>query len=179
MPKHVEHEDKLNGLLWALFGLTLASEFLSKWFPWIGHVGIALAAVSLVWVLAIFWWRLTHLTDEKRVYRRPTDGDYWRLFVVLWLGYGKVATISPGVFLLMSLLAVPLLFLLVTIGVTDWVLEKSMSTRAIGCFAFAYFLFVWQKNALVEHYGVPIIGHFLEKPNFEAQYYGFFRSFNG
>lgn len=171
MPKHVELENKLNCLLWALFGLTLASGFLSKWIPWIGYVGIAVAAVSLIWVLAIFWWRLTHLTDEKRVYRRPTDGDYWRLFVVLWLGYGKIATLSPSAFLFMSLLATPLLFLLATIGVTDWILEKSISTRAIGCFAFTYFLFVWQKNALVEHYGVPIIGHFLEKPNFEAQYY--------
>lgn len=171
MPFFISHESKLNGLLWSLFGMSLVDSFLSKWVPWLNFVVVAVAVVSLGWVLLIFWWRLTHLTDEARVYKRPTDGDYWRLFVVLWLGYGKIADLSPTAFFVMSLIAVPVLFVLVSIGLTDSVIEKSLTPRALGCFAFCYFLFGWQKSSLIEHYGVPIIGHILEKPNFDAQYY--------
>jgi len=171
MPLHIKHEDKLNMLLWGLFGLKLLSGYALKWVPWVAQAVIAIAAISIGWTLAIFCWRLTHLDHEPRVYRRPTDGDYWRLFVCLWLGYGPLASQSESLFLLMSLIAVPTLFLLVTIGIADAVIEKKLTPLVIGCFAFVYFLFGWQKVALIEHYGVPIIGHFLEKPNFKARYY--------
>lgn len=40
----------------------------------------------------------------------------------------------------------------------------------IGCLAFGYFLLSWEKDAYVEHYGVPIVGHFFEKPEYHAKY---------
>ena len=35
---------------------------------------------------------------------------------------------------------------------------------------FACFLLSWVKGAYVIHYGVPIVGHFLEKPEYDAKY---------
>ena len=40
----------------------------------------------------------------------------------------------------------------------------------IGCLAFGYFLLSWEKDTYVIHYGVPIIGHFFEKPEYDAKY---------
>jgi len=40
----------------------------------------------------------------------------------------------------------------------------------IGTLAFGYFLLSREKGSYVIHYGVPIVGHFLEKPEYDAVY---------
>ena len=179
MPLHVEHEEKLNVALLVLVGVSLISGFVTKWLPWLPTVILWSAVMCLLWILAICYWRLTNKRDEPRIYQRLTDADYWRIFGFFWVGYSRIAHSSESAFFLISLVAVPVFFLLVTIGIVDSALNKTLTPRAIGCAIFVWLLYGWQKSAFVEHHGVPIIGHFLEKPKFNAQYYVRVSNVNG
>lgn len=170
IPFYVENEQKLNWFLGSFFAASILSVFIGN--PsWISHIVTAIGILALLWQLMIIAWRLKSQKNEEILYRRLTDGDYWRLFFSLYLSYYSIASISKGIFLLSLIFTVPFLFILVCISIVDTTLQKSITLRAIGCVAFAYFLFCWKKNVFIEHYGVPIIGHILEKNNYTAIYY--------
>jgi hypothetical protein len=169
-PSYVENEQKLNWFLGSFFAASILSVFIGN--PsWISLTVTGIGFIALLWQLMIIAWRLKSKKNKEILYRRLNDGDYWRLFFSLYLSYYSIASISKGIFLLSLIFTVPFLFILVCISIVDTTIQKAITIRAIGCVAFAYFLFCWQKNALIEHYGVPIIGHFLEKRNYKAKYY--------
>jgi hypothetical protein len=49
--------------------------------------------------------------------------------------------------------------------------HKKLTLLAVGCIFFTYCLLAWERGVFVYHYGVPIIGHFFEKPEYQAKYY--------
>ena|GEM_PF-1193975 len=175
MPDHVHHEDKLNWLLGLLVVTSLGLNLLGPR-TWLSDAVAAVGTLALVWEISIIIRKVSNsegdsIFYERVVYERVADEDFWRLFGGLWVVNREIVTVSSGAFLIFSLFTVPLLFLLVTIAIVDVSLQKMIFPRVLGWLVFACILFGWQKRGLVEHYGVPIIGHFLEKPSYNAQYY--------
>ena len=170
-PAYVKNVKKIDALLWTLAGLTVALAIWPGAATGIRRMITVVTLVALIWIFLIMRWRITRLRSEKWVYRRLTPGDCLRLFVVLWLGYGNIASISPTSFILISIVVVPLFFVVIAIGLIAIFVEEEPSVLVVTSIAVSYLLFSWQKKAFVTHHGVPIIGHFLEKPNFDARYY--------
>jgi hypothetical protein len=170
LPFYVRSEKKLNWLLYSLVFWIFLSACLGN--PkWVSQIVTLIGVISIIWQSLIIVWRIKNEKNEELLYNRLSVEDYWRLFFGLLSSYQYVAFFSKETFLLYSLITAPLMFMVVTISIVDVFLNKKLTPIAIGCIAFAYFLFSWQKNAFIEHYGVPIIGHILEKNNYTAIYY--------
>jgi hypothetical protein len=54
--------------------------------------------------------------------------------------------------------------------------HRSITTLLIGCVLFFVFLLYCFKGVYDVHYGAPVIGHFFEKPEYDAKYYVEIRS---
>jgi hypothetical protein len=75
-----------------------------------------------------------------------------------------------GFHLFTAVSLVVFLALLSIIGTDLW--RKNVSSdRVLGCAVFAFCILTWERNTLVRHYGVPVIGHFFERPQYDARYY--------
>lgn len=57
-----------------------------------------------------------------------------------------------------------------TIAICDSVIHKMITPLTIGCLVFIYINVSRQEKRFLQHYGVPIIGHFLEKSNYNTQH---------
>ena len=133
-----------------------------------------LAPISLlVWHVFLLHRRLAgqeNEADDHPFYERFDAGDWSRIFVILWIGHRPLATdYLWGFFLFSGIVAVLLCILAFTASV-EFFRKKTPKTLVIGCLAFVYFLLAWEKNTYVVHYGVPIVGHFFEKPEYHAKY---------
>ncbi len=130
-------------------------------------------ASLLVWQAILLYRRLIQkdsVETEQPFYERLREGDWWRIFLILWIGHSPLATDYLVGFVLFSAFALFLLGLLVFTASAERFRKKKMTSLAIGCLAFGFCLLIWEKGAYVEHYGVPIIGHFFEKPEYQAKY---------
>jgi len=161
-PIFVKFVHGLNTLIWLLlvtdyFKLTITS--------------IVLFIFTLFWALSIIMWRIKNTSEEKLLYLKVLSSDYIRIFFICLLGYHSFATFSSKLFLLSLIFTVPFMLILFTIGVFECIKNKTITMIAIGSFLFTLFLFNAQKYALSYHFGVPILGHFLEKPEYTALYY--------
>ena len=103
-------------------------------------------------------------------YERIYEEDWWRIFLILWIGHRPFASDYLLGFYAFSVLAFSLLGLLVFMSGVELVRKKRATLLVIGCLAFGYFLLSWERSTFVEHYGVPIVGDFFEKPEYHAKY---------
>ncbi len=103
-------------------------------------------------------------------YESFESGDWWRVFWILWIGHTPLASEYLWGFFLFSGLAALLICVCVFTASVEFARKNTATPLAIACLAFAYFLASWEKNSYVVHYGVPIVGHFLEKPEYHAKY---------
>jgi hypothetical protein len=133
-----------------------------------------LAPISLlVWQVALLYCRLFrqhHSETEQPFYERIENGDWWRVFWILWVGHRPFASDYLLGFHVFSALVVSLLGVIAVTSSIEYFRKKTATPLIIGCLAFGYFLLAWEKNTYVEHYGVPIVGHFFEKPEYHAKY---------
>jgi len=127
----------------------------------------------LVWQVVLLHRRLAGQENEAGdppFYERFDSGDWWRIFGILWIGHRPLATdYLLGFFVFSGIVAVLLCILAFTASV-EFFRKKTATPLVIGCLAFVYFLLAWEKNSYVVHYGVPIVGHFFEKPEYHAKY---------
>lgn len=126
----------------------------------------------LVWQATLLRLRLAQPGERSDLpfYERFETGDWWRLFWLLWIGHSPLASSYTWGFFLFSLLVALLIGLLVFTASVEYFRKKTATPLLIGCLAFGYFLLSWEKNMYVIHYGVPIVGHFFEKPEYDAKY---------
>ncbi len=127
----------------------------------------------LVWQAVLLYRRFAPQDGdemEEPFYKQIDTGDWWRVFWLLWIGHRPFASDYLLGFYVFSALVISLLGLLVFTSFVESFREKTATPLVIGCLAFGYFLLSWEKNTYVEHYGVPIIGHFFEKPEYHAKY---------
>jgi len=128
--------------------------------------------VFLLWQLLVIREQLRSPRTEPdvRFYERIKAADWWRMFFVLWIGQRPLATDFHWGFLLFSGLVVVLVIVIVYTASVEVYRKRVATPLLVGCLLFGYFLLRWEKNLYAIHYGVPIIGHFLEKPEYDAQY---------
>jgi hypothetical protein len=107
---------------------------------------------------------------ESIPYRRLTSGDYYRWFFIVWAGWTPLATAYEAGFLLAAAVAIVSVLLAVTIAVVELYRRRDLSPLVIGMGCIVYFFLSWLKMGYCHHYGVPIIGHFFERPEYSARY---------
>ena len=147
-PFYVRYQEKLSWLLYSLVFWIFLSACLGN--PkWVTHIVTIIGLISVIWQSLIIVWRIKNEKNEELPYNRLSFEDYWRLFWGLLFSYQYVAFLSKGTFLFYSLISVPLMFIFVTISIVDSLLNKKLTPIAIGCIAFSYFIFSWQKMHLL------------------------------
>lgn len=104
-------------------------------------------------------------------HQRFQSGDFFRVFLILWAGHDALAARHLFGFYIFSAIAVVLLFILITIIGVEVFRHRNLTGWIFGCSVFAYCLLSWEQQVFVQHYGVPIIGHFFERPEYDARYY--------
>ncbi len=126
----------------------------------------------LIWQVLILRHRFVQLRETADVpfYERIDTGDWWRVFFILWSGHNPFASDYAWGFFLFSVIVAVLVGLLVFTVSIEFYRKRTATPLLIGCLAFGYFLLSWERDTYVIHYGVPIIGHFFEKPEYDARY---------
>ncbi len=149
-----------------------AKAALTKALPSVYLVFVVTPLVLLVWqaLILLARWRKT-LADVTASPNKIVDtGDWWRLFFILWGGHRALASEFLWGFYTFSLIVAGLLVALASSASVEFYKRRTATPLVIGCIAFAYFILAWEKNMYVIHYGVPILEHFFEKPEYDAKY---------
>ena len=60
---------------------------------------------------------------------------------------------------------------LLTVSCLEFYRKRELTLRLLGYMLFLWCLFAWGKNSYIVHYGVHVIGHYLEKPSYTTKYY--------
>jgi hypothetical protein len=168
---------KFNALNWAIGGYTaltiLGYSKINATAPSL-LVFFALAPIALLsWQAILLHNRFTNQLSDKKAepfYELLDLGDYWRVFFILLFGAKPLASQYLLGFYVFSALVLFLVGIFIFISCVEYFRKRNLSPLIVGCLVFSYFLVCWEKNMYVEHYGVPIIGHFLEKPNYYTKY---------
>lgn len=125
----------------------------------------------LVWQAMILRHRFVQLKEKAGApfYECIDTSDWWRVFWILAFGHRPLASDYVwGFFLFSGIVAVFLGLLVFTASIEFY--RKRTATLLVGCLACGYFLLSWERDTYVIHYGVPVIGHFFEKPEYDAKY---------
>ncbi|NLZ06600.1 MAG: hypothetical protein GXY19_15655 [Phycisphaerae bacterium] len=126
----------------------------------------------LVWQLLVLRERFRGITATSAItaHKRLDTHDGVRIFFILCVGHNPLASQYIWGFFLFTATVVVLLVALAFIVSVESYRHRTITASLALCLVFAYFLLVWEKSVYVIHYGVPIIGHFLEKPEYDARY---------
>jgi len=126
----------------------------------------------LVWQGILLRKRLHPLGGDAGIpfYERVETGDWWRIFWILWIGHRPLASDYILGFYLFSALVAFLVGVVVFTASVEFYRKRTATPLIVGCLVFGYFLLSWEKNTYVVHYGVPVVGHFFEKPEYNAMY---------
>ena len=143
---------------------------------WLRYGAVALAVVAGALIIARMVMCVLTERQVRLPQRRPTVGDYWRLFLVVWLGYGIIISTGAASFVLMTLICVPLAVVLIVAALADSIGTKSLSNHCIGLSVFAVVLIGWQFDGFLKYYGVKLPGHPLEMPSYHTVCVAEFRS---
>jgi hypothetical protein len=169
----MEQERILN---WSIGVLTFLDMFCRSWLerqvPALHWVFFVASFVLLAWTLLIAIRRFS--TSESSTtfpHEHLAPGDFFRLFFALRVGHAALATRHVFGFYLFTLVAALLFLFLITVVGIELFQRRSINPWVLGCGFFAYCLLSWERNIFVQHYGVPIIGHFFERPEYDARYY--------
>jgi hypothetical protein len=168
----------LNWFIVGYYAIVIAISLTSHWRPiaeaksFFDILFAVVAIALLAWQALIVRARFQDPLDEASLpfYERIEPGDWWRVFWILLLGHIQLASHYVWGFWLFSGVAIVLIIALVYTACIEYYRRRTVTTLLVGCLLFAFFLLAWEKNTYVVHYGVPIIGHFLEKPEYDTKY---------
>jgi hypothetical protein len=164
-------------LNWSIGLLTLLGGYVRAW---CADQAPALATLFPLLPLGLLIWATIHAgrnlqpaTPGISFHERLQSGDFLRVFFLLWGSHNTIAASLPG-FYLYSAIAMVLFLFLVVIIVREFkrphTYKETPPWRA-GCLIFICCLLAWERNVFIQHYGVPVIGHFLEGWEYDARYH--------
>lgn len=172
--KAICNEKALNWFVGGLYILFLPIGFLLSGFERVHDTVLFLIPLGLfVWQMCIVRRRyLEKQSDtELKFHRCITGGDWWRFFWILLIGHLTIASENKFGFFLLSGIIIGLIVLIILTVYDEYYEHANFTPLMMGCLVFGFILLSWEKNTYVIHYGVPIIGHFFEKPEYDAKYY--------
>lgn len=175
MPTEMSMKNSFKILNWVIGGYIAIGFFYSAIVyttPSLRIIFIVTPITLLLWQALIVRARLQEHSEEPASipYELLEDGDGWRVFGILLIGHIPIASHYIWGFWLFSGIVVILLIILTSTASVEFYRRRSATLLVIGCIAFACTLLIWERNMYVVHYGVPIIGHFFEKPEYDAKY---------
>lgn len=103
-------------------------------------------------------------------HQRLVFGDYSRMFFSLFGGYRRLVEVDVSGFWIFTCLVAFLLAWLIVSVTIELFQKRNINQFVAGCLFFAYCLLSWERNGVIVHFGVPIIGHPLEKVSYDTQY---------
>ena len=169
----LKNEDILNVSIgvYSLLAI-LARSWIQQRMPMAHWVFVFGPIFLLLWAGFLIYEHLRRPTLSSLLpHKRLESGDYWRVAIILWAGHTPLASAHVLGFYLFTAVAIPLICILITITVVDLYQNRQLTPLALGCAVFVFGLLSWERRTFVVHYGVPIIGHFFEKPEYDAKYY--------
>jgi hypothetical protein len=160
------------------YAIFIASSLINSWWsiklgnPFHDILFIVTPMALLVWQALIVHARSNESSKETAspFYERLTIEDWRRLFFILLLGQTPLASRYVWGFWLFSGIVIALVIFLIYTASVEYYRRRTWTSLMIGCLVFTFVLLVWEKDAYVIHHGVPVIGHFLEKPEYDAIY---------
>jgi hypothetical protein len=169
----MEQERILN---WSIGVLAVLDVFARSWLehhvPALHWLFVVVPLPLLAWSLFIAARRFSASESSRSFpHERLEPGDFFRVFFVLWAGHAAIATRHLLGFYVFTAIAALLLFFLITVIGIELFQRRGVNRWVIGCAVFVYGLLSWERHMFVQHYGVPIIGHFFERPEYDARYY--------
>ena len=120
-------------------------------------------------IVARHHFRLGH-EAEFIPYRRLTSGDYYRWFFIIWAGWTPLATTYETGFLLAAVVATVSILIAVVIAGVELYRTRELSPLVFGMGLLVFSFLSALRMGYCHHYGVPIIGHFFERPEYSARY---------
>lgn len=141
----------------------------------------ALSAVFILFPFLLLTWQIVIIREQyiqekeyysiSNIYECVGGSDLWRIFWIVLILHWPLASKYVLGFFVFSGIVVVLLGLLTYGAICEFLRHKTATPLLIGCIAFGHFLLSWEKETFVIHYGVPVIGHFFEKPEYDTKYY--------
>ncbi len=120
------------------------------------------------WEMTVIYYRFKANSKQlNRDFYNSIDGeDAGILFWIILLGHDPLASHFLVGFYLYTLAVLFVTALLMFVIISEFIAFKEITSTVIVCgIGLAFTLFTY-KSAYVIHYGVPEIGHFLEKPQY-------------
>jgi hypothetical protein len=157
----------------AIFTYVLLDVLAFGWFRGVWQGAVPLFAVIPlvlgVWAILVVWHRF-RLKQESQSpsYLTLASGDYWRWFFIVWAGWTPFATAYKAGFLVAA--AVVVVSVIIAIVVIIRELRRKFSPLILGMCVLMYSFLGLLRTGYSQHYGVPIIGHFFERPEYSARY---------
>jgi hypothetical protein len=112
------------------------------------------------------------LKSKVQITKEANFGNYFKIFVILLLGYDSVDYLKPvvsNVFIgLVLICTIFCIRILIWEGIER---GKFTSPIVIGHALLIYMLFTWGKNTYISSYGDEILGSYFEKFEYRTQYY--------
>ncbi len=169
---HHKSEDHLNLTVTIYVLLDL---FAFSWLRgmWRGAVPLfaVMPLVLGIWAFIVARHHFIQGGDSEAVpYRRLTSGDYYRWFFIVWAGWTPLATSYEAGFLLSAAVAIISVLLAIVIIGVDLYRTRELSPLVFGMGLLVYSFLSSLRMGYCHHYGVPIIGHFFERPEYSARY---------
>jgi hypothetical protein len=169
------NEKSENHLNTALFVYVLLDVFAYGWLRakihWVAPVFAFVPILLGGWSCLVARHHYQANRETKSIpYRRLTSGDYYRWFFLLWAGWSPLATQYELGFFFAAAAGIATLILAVVIAGVEAYRLRELTPLVIGMCFFSYCLLSWLRTGFCYHYGVPIIGHFFERPEYSARY---------
>lgn len=128
------------------------------------------AGALLLWQVAIGW----AMFPDTDTFLKPTEenrrnGYVARYILILWAGHSALATDPFGfwVFVAIEVFVIVALIYLTAIAHSK---KLDIGTMVVGILIVLFLFSTWTKQGIVENYGVPIIGHWLEKKSYDTKH---------
>lgn len=161
-------------LNWGIVGYFFCDLFSNSLY-WLVHgLGSALITVSVILgilAISVAANRFRQNTDDKLPYLKLNAGDYQRWFFILFAAWTPLASNYVIGFWIMGAIAGGTCIALLGILCAELARGKEREVGlTLGAAVFIFTLLTQARGTFVCHYGVPIIGHFFEKPEYDAKY---------
>lgn len=167
--------DSLSIILIAVAIIDIATgEWLEVSGRYVDAVEYVLCSVLAVWTVFIAKAHFIQFSNEPVRHRRFTLGDHARWFMVLLLSWDPVAERTEQGFLLHITASIATMTAFLVAGMGEKAIHKREkevpSLLILVAAAYGIMLGCGALNGVRKHYGVPLLGHFFQRPVFDARY---------
>ena len=148
-----------------LIGVVILTNMLGLNYPVVCNLEVFFELIMISWSLLRIGMRELFMLGHNDA----TKEEFWIITILYIFGYWFYPFYSTWAFMLTLLLAIPIIIVLLVNG-WRYVFIKDKRGMGVWLLVLSVIIFLYQKDAYVYHFGVPIPGHILEKTYYETTY---------